>query len=311
MEILLKDSAKYTSFNFQGKESKFEEIVFSQYKELFGEKTILFTKQKINTINNIGTIPDAFVIDFINEKWFIVEIELKDHDVYKHIVPQLTKFLSALNNPITKKQLIKSFEKEINIDSFKRALVLSNGKNEIFKIISEIVDKDPELIIILDQQHNELNSIKKNLPFKTIINIFKVFCRYKYGLGDNIFQIEPLFTEVEEHNLVENKSNKLSIAKKEKNITNKLSDDYATKAIYGLENSNNQISKMLQYIKDKKELTQSDLLKFMKQLTNKPTLIVSSGTFSGPYGALKKAGLIKDDGKGALKKIIFIKDYKE
>lgn len=101
MDILVKDGIKYFQTDFHGKESEFEKIVFTQYKHLFGDNSILFTKRKIQTATSIGTIPDAFIIDFQKETWQIIEVEISNHDVYSHIVPQLTKFSSALNNPQT------------------------------------------------------------------------------------------------------------------------------------------------------------------------------------------------------------------
>lgn len=195
MDILIKDGAKYFQTDFYGKELEFEKVVFTQYKHLFGENAILFTKKKIQTATNIGTIPDAFIIDFEKEKWFIIEVEISNHDVYSHIVPQLTKFSSALNNPQTRKQLTKFFESEIRTDPYKNALLLSNGKTEVFKTVSEIVDSNPELIIIIEQQHDELTSIFNSLPFKTKINVFKTFTREGLEQGDIIFQIEPVFKE--------------------------------------------------------------------------------------------------------------------
>lgn len=195
MDILIKDGAKYFQTDFHGKELEFEKVVFAQYKHLFGENAILFTKKKIQTATNIGTIPDAFIIDFEKEKWFIIEVEISNHDVYSHIVPQLTKFSSALNNPQTRKQLTKFFESEIRTDIDKNALLLSNGKTEVFKTVSEILDSNPELIIIIEQQHEELSSIFNSLPFKTKINVFKTFTREGLEQEDIIFLIEPIFKE--------------------------------------------------------------------------------------------------------------------
>jgi|ERR1043165_1852041 hypothetical protein len=192
MEILIKDGVKYFQTDFQGKESEFEKIVFTQYKHLFGDNTLLFTKTKIQTATGIGTIPDAFIIDFGKDKWYILEVEISNHDVYYHVVPQLTKFSSALNNQQTRKQLVRFFENEIRNDHFKHALLLSIGKTEIFKTVSDIVDTTPELIIIIEQQHEELTSIFNSLPFKTKINVFKTYRREGLENADSIFQIEPL-----------------------------------------------------------------------------------------------------------------------
>ena len=194
MDILIKDGVKYSQTDFHGKEDEFEKIVFTQYKHLFGDNAILFKKKKIETIFGTGTIPDAFVIDFEKEKWFIIEVEISNHDVHSHIALQLIKFSEAHNNPQTRKQLVKFFENEIKADPFKNALLNANGKTEIFKTVSEIVDSEPELVIIIEQEHEKLKSVFNSFKFKTKINVFKTFTRDGFGLGDNIFQIEPLIT---------------------------------------------------------------------------------------------------------------------
>jgi len=217
MDILVKDGIKYFQTDFHGKESEFERIVFTQYKHLFGDNAILFTKRKIQTATSIGTIPDAFIIDFEKETWQIIEVEISNHDVYSHIVPQLTKFSSALNNPQTRKQLVKYFESEIKADPIKNALLLSNGKTEVFKTVSEIIDSNPELVIIIEQQHEELKSIFNSLPFKTKINIFKTFTQDRLENGDSIYQIEPIF-----------KIRSTAFAPTFNNVTNQVTDENAT-----------------------------------------------------------------------------------
>ncbi|MEI6766790.1 MAG: hypothetical protein WCM76_14260 [Bacteroidota bacterium] len=196
MDIIVKDGIKYFQTDFQGKENEFEKVVFTQYKHLFGDNAILFKKKKIASIFGTETIPDAFVIDFEKEKWFIIEVEISNHDVYSHIALQLMKFSEAHNNPQTRKQLVRFFESEIRTDPFKNALLIANGKTEVFKTVSEIVDCEPELVIIIEQEHEKLKSVFGSFKFKTIINVFKTFTRDGFEHGDAIFQIEPLIKPI-------------------------------------------------------------------------------------------------------------------
>lgn len=192
MDILIKDGVKYVQHIFQ-KENEFEKVVFTQYKHIFGENAILFSdKQKIKTENGTGTIPDAFVIDFENEKWYIIEVELSHHPIYNHIQTQVSKFVLADKYSQTKKDLIKSFESEIKADPTKEAILLANGKKEIFKTVNDIIEKKPTVIIIIEQQTNELSDVLSLFNFEPVINIFKVFYRDCLEQKDSIFQIEPL-----------------------------------------------------------------------------------------------------------------------
>lgn len=195
MSFVVKDNIKYNRYDFSGKESVFEKIVFSQIKHLFGKNVILFSKKKIRTINGIGTIPDGFLIDFESKTWFLIEVEISNHDVYTHVVPQITKFSSALKNVETRKQLINSFEKEIDDDFFNKALLNSIGINDIFKTLTGIIEKKPKVVIILEQEHKELSLVIEDLPFETLISVFEIFYREKHELEeDGIYKINPPFS---------------------------------------------------------------------------------------------------------------------
>lgn len=200
MESLIKDGVKYLIHNFQ-LENEFEKIVLSQSKLLFGENIIVFEKQKIRTSTGIGTIPDALIINPITNKWFVIEIELAIHNVYHHIIPQITKFKNALENEQTRKSLLKYFDSEIENDFNKLATWYSSTQNKSpHKHLSEIIDKEPELIIIIDGQNKELDIASKNLPFQTKINVFKTYTREGVGLGDSIYSFD-LYAEPQRSNL--------------------------------------------------------------------------------------------------------------
>lgn len=190
MEIILKDGVKFIRYNFD-LESHFEKIVLEQFKSIFGENAILFDKQKIRTATGIGTIPDAFVISPDKRKWYIIEVELAIHNVYQHIIPQITRFKNALDNVHTRKALTKFFDKAIENDLSKLASWISGTEDKnVFRLLSEILEEEPQLLIIIDDKNEELEIASKNLPFSTRINVFKTFCREGYGLGDNIFQFD-------------------------------------------------------------------------------------------------------------------------
>lgn len=194
MESLIKDGVKYLIHNFQ-LENEFEKIVLRQSKLLFGENSIVFEKQKIRTPPGMGAIPDALIINPTTNKWFVIEIELAIHNVYHHIIPQITKFKNALENEQTRKSLLKYFDSEIENDLNKLATWYSSTQSKSpHKHLSEIIDKEPELIIIIDGQNKELEIASKNLPFHTKINVFKTYTREGVGLGDSIYSFD-LYTE--------------------------------------------------------------------------------------------------------------------
>ncbi|UXM84524.1 DUF5655 domain-containing protein [Methanococcus aeolicus] len=176
--ILLKDGVEYIQCNYKY-ENELEKMVFEHHKEIFGDNTLLFNKSKIKTVANIGTIPDAFVVDLKNKNWYIVEVELKNHDVYGHVNSQIMKFLDAIDNPNTKKELSDKFYKEVINEPFKEALFKTNNIREVYKHISDIIDTNPSIVIIIDEITNKvesgLNLLSRYHDIKTIE--FKTFKR--------------------------------------------------------------------------------------------------------------------------------------
>lgn len=88
---------KFTETDFN-RESDFENLVVQKSKLLFGENTIYFNlKNKIKSQSLGNSIPDGFLFDFKdkeNPEFYIVEVELAQHDFFKHIFPQITKFFA-------------------------------------------------------------------------------------------------------------------------------------------------------------------------------------------------------------------------
>ena len=89
-----------------GDEAELEAIVEKHARLLFGNDTIYLSKKTlVKTSEGRGTIPDAFVIDYENKQWYLVEVELISHGVWRHIVPQITSQIVACLNQDTRNLL--------------------------------------------------------------------------------------------------------------------------------------------------------------------------------------------------------------
>jgi len=123
--MLYLDGARYL-LQQQTNEEKLESMVKEHSKEIFGETSVYFDlKHKLTSKAGAGSIPDAYVVDFVQPyKWYIVEVELAAHSTDHHIMPQLNKFLrgiyraesqnivsKAMHNELEKKEDLKTFVK--------------------------------------------------------------------------------------------------------------------------------------------------------------------------------------------------------
>ncbi len=118
--IMLGDN-KFQLYHYKS-EKELERIVIHHSAEIFGENTFyLDLKKKITSISGISGIPDGFLIDFENNKFYIIEIELSTHEIVGHISNQLIRFKAAMTNINVRAQLAR--------DAYERILEENPGLN--------------------------------------------------------------------------------------------------------------------------------------------------------------------------------------
>ena len=189
--ILYKDAVRYIEYQYKN-ESEIEEMIFEHSKNIFGEDSLLLAKRKIKANSGIGTIPDAFVLSLGDKKWYLVEVELKNHPLYEHIVPQISKFNTAIKNSDSQKKLIKMVYEEIKNDPQKNLIFQLKQIKEVFKYITEILESKPQIIILIDGKNDELEEVCDSLPFDSKVIEFKTYIRENVGLGVHVHSFEPL-----------------------------------------------------------------------------------------------------------------------
>jgi len=196
--MLLIDGVKYVEWT-PSNEDEFEKVVKEHAKDIFGEDSIYFDiKRKLRSKSAIGSIPDGYAIVFGDEpRWHIVEVELSSHPLYEHIVPQVSKFINALKNPSTQKNLVDALYQEIDSDEglklrFKRA----SGTTETYKFLSDLMSKSPVVTVIIEKHTEKLDEALAMVPYppqnKKVVE-FRTFAREGVGLDVHAHLFEPLY----------------------------------------------------------------------------------------------------------------------
>jgi len=201
--ILLVDGIKYKLWTPENEE-KIEAMVKEHFNEIFGENSLYFDiKPAFRSKANIGSKPDGFVIDFVEKRWYIIEVERAEHDIYNHIVPQLSKFNTALENPDTKKQIADAIYDEIKQDTKKKKFAIEKlQENEVYKSLTDILETKPFLTIIIDKRTREVEEAVKALPRNNVQDIivreFKTFVSERPDLERHAHLFEPIFESSQE-----------------------------------------------------------------------------------------------------------------
>lgn len=189
---LVLDGVRYIPHEFKD-EAELESKVFANFRHIFGEGTLLLRKSKINTVLGEGTIPDGFVLDITNKKWFVVEVELSTHPFYDHIFSQVGKFTGSLKNPNTRIELVKRFDEEVESNKEMQLVFWKSGVEvERYKFISRVLDSEPTIVIIIDKKKHNMETELSALNYQKVVLEFKMYTREKVGTEIAIFDFDSL-----------------------------------------------------------------------------------------------------------------------
>lgn len=183
-------------------EEDFEGLVRNQSKILFGKDTIFVcTKRKLKGVVLGATIPDGFLFDLTdleNPEFYLVEVELQNHDFYKHIFPQITKFFAFFRSPASQSDLVEKLFSIINSDTglkgeFKRYL----GDKEIFKFLKDICENSQNILLVIDGDKDELPEIIDTYS-DTWGKLVKILKLKKFtNENDTLITVEPDFVDIQ------------------------------------------------------------------------------------------------------------------
>ena len=157
--MLVIDGVKYKLWTPKDEEKEFHPMIKEHSKEIFGKNSLYFdVKHKLKSRSGIGSIPDAYVISLSKPyEWYIVENELASHRVYEHIVPQISKFISGIENLRSQREVRDALYKEITKDGILKAYVEKMiDPEEIHLFLSSLVSKPPKIAIIIDEVTDEV-----------------------------------------------------------------------------------------------------------------------------------------------------------
>ena len=195
LPVVLIDGVRYQLITPES-EAWFEKAIQSNCQHIFGPASFYFdVKSKIKSKAGVVSIPDGYVIFFTPKKarWAIVEVELASHPVYNHVIPQLSKFNSGIEDSSTRRKLVDVLYDLVNDDEVLKARLKRNIKTrEVHKFISDLVSEKPLIVVIIDQRTEKLDEALSHINEEVRVVEFRTFLRE--GLSDEIYayMFEPV-----------------------------------------------------------------------------------------------------------------------
>lgn len=207
--VLVKDGVRYLLHEYISEE-ELAQMVIEHYQDIFGVCSLFFDPQTMKTQSRIEARNDGVILDLSQNRWYILEVELAKHPLHKHIIPQITEFSIAYEEAATRKKIVNTLYSTIRQDAFKAATVQTQKIEDLHKALTDQIDTQPTIAIVIDQKTSELDSICKKLPFQTRIIEFKTYAREKIGIGVHIHEFLPILEEKEKREKIEGRQIKPS-----------------------------------------------------------------------------------------------------
>jgi hypothetical protein len=197
------------SFNI---ESDFEKIVTDLSDQIFGPNTIYLNIKKKIKGNNIGVIPDGYLIDMTvsdDPKLYIIENEIVSHDPFKHIGIQMLKFVTSFDDDRVKVRNLIMTEISSNPVSLKRLEqgCGDSGSRNIDNYLDKAVYGDFKGLVIIDEARSELHKVLQKINADISVLELKT---YMSSNGDLVYEFDTLYEEDEETGPVQIAEKKVS-----------------------------------------------------------------------------------------------------
>jgi predicted small metal-binding protein len=142
-------------------EEEMEKLVVQHAKEVFGEDALYFdVKQKV-TSRLRSRITDGVLLDFRTRsqpRFWIVEYELRSHDIEGNVIPQLRGFTKAIRNEETIASVRDFVYNEIRSDPQKlgKFKKLAGEGAEIHYLVNKALHEGPGLLVIFDRLDQQI-----------------------------------------------------------------------------------------------------------------------------------------------------------
>jgi hypothetical protein len=196
------------------REDEFEKIVAELADKVFGSKTIYLDVKKKIKGNNIGAIPDGYLIDMTissEPKLYVIENEIVSHDPFKHIGIQMLKFATSFDEERLKIRQILMDEIAKRPESLKRLQIGCEDarSRNIDNYLDRAVYSEFKGLVIIDEARNELYKVLEKINANISVLEIKT---YKTNSNEFAYEYDTLYEPDEEvSTVIDDKQSKKEI----------------------------------------------------------------------------------------------------
>lgn len=127
------------------------------------------------TASGKGCVPDGYAFDFKQHEWYLVEYELLEHGVWPHIAEQVTRFVVAMQNPASLREIRNQLFEHLIASNLAGAVAsqLQIASERLLQQVELFIEGvKPTIVIIIDDTNQDLNDFAHALDAPT--QVFRV-----------------------------------------------------------------------------------------------------------------------------------------
>jgi len=169
-------------------ENELEDSLENLSEKIFGsEKIFIRTKRRIG--KTVRSIPDGYLLNFSTSKpsLYFIEVELKVHDVIKHIATQIMTFSISFKQDKKKiyDKLIEYINKKPELKNKCKIYAEKNDFDDIHDLISKTVHESVfQPIVVIDDKTELEENLKDEFPYEVEKLELK---KYESNDGEKVF----------------------------------------------------------------------------------------------------------------------------
>lgn len=159
------------------REAELQTWAFVNCSTFFGN-CVLLPGFKITTPSGKQSIPDGFAFNFDEKKWWVIECELLHHGVWPHIAEQITRFVVAVRNSGTLRQVRdKLFERIMESSRHDQVTTaLTTTPHRLLQQLELFIEGvSPSIAIFIDDTNQDLEDFCDALDIPSEIYRVKKF----------------------------------------------------------------------------------------------------------------------------------------
>jgi hypothetical protein len=197
MTVFLTSAQRYRKVAFKS-EAELESAVVAHSREIFGDSRIYVdVKKAIGAKGRTRNIPDGYLIDLSGRtpRLFVVENELAQHDVLRHIAVQILQFSLAFEaeKRLVKKILLDALQAAPEMERVCKQYIALQSLRGLDQLLELLVEDSPfSALVIIDEIPEDLESVLMK-KFQFPVELLQI-SRFENTEGQvaHAFRIAPL-----------------------------------------------------------------------------------------------------------------------